>query len=227
MPTYSLLTSGSDGTDTSSYTTASISPTVGRVVLVAVNSIKGSNATVPTISGASTTWTQVATVVESTFTRCTLFRGVAAGSGALTIDFSSVTHLRCAWDVIELSDVDTGGTNGSNAIVQSATNNGNTISSISVTLSSFSDSNNATLGCISLNDNVDVTSGSGFSEISDDGVEFARLQSQFKNSNDTGVDWSWTGSLQAASIAVELKYLPESSVQSNPMFFSSGAIVVG
>lgn len=211
MATFTNLSTAADGTDATSYNTASISPSAGKVVLVAVGNMRVGTVTTPTLSGASTTWTQVATDNQDNFTRCTLFRGVAAGTGALTIDFAGNTQLRCAWSIVELSSVDTGGTNGANAIVQSATDNTEN-TTLTVTLGAFSSLSNATFGAVVVNaSSPDITAGSGFTQIAETAVETIGIQTQYKLTNDTSVDWTHNESNDIVGIAAEIKSLDSSS----------------
>jgi len=211
-----LETSGT-GTDATSFDTGSISPTLGRLVLVSVSSVSTASAPVniPTVSGAGMTWTQVATALETenSYRRITLFRGVSVGnSGALTLDFAGESQLRCGWSITEINNVDTGGTNGANAIVQSATavqSDAGSYTGLTVTLGAFSSTNNATFGAVQQQTGGVITPGSGFTELGETSAldSIAVTQTQWKNSNDTSVDWSWaSGVSRATAIAIELKY---------------------
>jgi hypothetical protein len=123
------LTNGSSTTDATSFATASISPTGGRLVLAWVINTKATTPDTPTISGGGmTTWTQVATVLYGTIAsptyRITLFRALQAvpGSATATIDFGGVTQTACIWVIQEFANVQVTGANGADALVQSATN---------------------------------------------------------------------------------------------------------
>src|SRR3990172_1754051 len=95
--TQALLTNGVDGTDTTEYTTASISPSANRLILVMVHSRDNSAPhSVPTVSGLSLTWNQVVTKTQTdgggtVGNTVTVFRALSSspGSGALTISFAS------------------------------------------------------------------------------------------------------------------------------------------
>jgi hypothetical protein len=210
------LTTAQNGSAATSYTTASISPTANRLVLVAVgHQVSSGTVNTPTISGAGMTWTQVATKISSkgTLRRLTVFRALSAspGSGALTIDLGGQSQIRCGWSIAEFDGIDTGGTNGADAIVQSASNdvtdNAST-TSLTVTLSAFSHVDNATYGAIRFggSSNTDaLTFGSGFTQL---GIinGSASYQSQFKASNDTTVDWTYNNTAwYNQGIAIELK----------------------
>lgn len=201
-------------------TTASISPSAGTLVLVAVGSNKPSTVpNEPTVSGLSMTWTLIGTVLgNSNQLRMTLFRGVANGnSGTLTISHGGQNQQNIYWGISQVASADTGGTNGSNAIVQSATGNGNEVTTFLVTLSSFQKVTNATFGAVYHNTNQDTSPGSGFTEVGEaDGAH--QLQSEFKEANDTSVDWSVAGNAKYVAIAVELKILLSGGAGVIPVF---------
>lgn len=217
--TEAALTSGSDTTTGTSATTASVSPTANRLVLVAVcnTANTGGNRAAPSgISGAGYTFDKIAeALVETDFTQVSLWRGLLASpsSGALTISFVNSMDL-IVWSVFELDGIDTGGTNGSAAIVQSATNS-TTGTTQTVTLAAFGSADNGAVSVhgwdsASTSTPATATAGTGFTEIHDGGATqgsgFAiALQSQWRADNDTtaNITWSTTGSL--GGIAVEIK----------------------
>lgn len=201
-----LVASGS-GTDGTSFTTASISPTANRLVLVTIYSADVSSpAATPTVSGAGMTWVQVDTVVSTNF-RTTVFRSMSAspGSGALTIDFGAATQDLCIWCIDEFGNVDTSGANGAGAVVQSANNSATGATSLAITLSAFASTNNATFGGFGIGASTSSTVGSGFTQLGDFGVGTGHATSEWKNSNDTSVDLSWADSATGVGVAVEIR----------------------
>lgn len=219
------LTTSSSGTDATSYTTASISPTADRLVLVAVyggNDTAGSPE--PTVTGAGMTWVTVLTnpAVTDSGQRITVFRGLSAspGSGALTIDFGVTEIDRCSWSITEFENVDLTGTNGSGAVVQSVANDADATTSLTVTLAAFGSTDNATYGAISLANNTAITQGTGFTELGEaDGPEAGSIESQWRNDNDTSVDWSFASSNHIVGIAVEIKFSLLAAGRRNYGFF--------
>ena len=210
----SLLTGGGSGSDTSIYTTGSMTPTANLLVLAAIYNVEvtGSGATC-TATGNGLTYVQIATVeqlVGSIGTNAFLFRAMGSSptAGGITFDYSGNNQRRAAWSVVEFSDIDTGGDDGADAIVQNATNKAETGESLTVTLSAFGDAtNNATFGFFGKGSNGVFTEGSGFTELHDEqaGGEGARAQSEWRLGEDTSVDVSWTGSTSHVGIAVEIK----------------------
>lgn len=188
--------------------TDSISPASGSLVLVGIGSNHPSGTpNIPTVSGLSMTWDQIDTVVIGSKQRTTLLRGVANGnSGALTISHGGQNQQNIYWGVVQITQVDTGGTNGSNAIVQSNRTSGTGSGSATVTLSSFTNLNNSTFGVIYYNAGVGISPGSGFTEIGE-ALSSHVFETEFKSSNDTSVDWSFAGVETHTAIAVELKTL--------------------
>lgn len=219
----SVIAPNRSSTDASSYNTASGSPTANCLQLLAVGSINGASANVPqpTVSGAGMTWVAIASSNYDTGgtnrARITLFRALSAspGSGALTISFSvppAQTQTNCEWSWIEFAGVDTSGTDGSGAIVQSNTNAA-TATSLSVTLSAFADAtNNVAYGCFHHQANETNTAGSGFSltfgatsQTINGASRVASLGAEWQTGQDTGVDMSWTTSSLCGGVAVEVK----------------------
>ena len=211
-------TSGWDETDRTVYTTASITPGANKIVLAVINHRKAAGTpVVPTCAGLSLTWVQVQTVERDdagggNHARVTVFRtntGSSPGSGTVAFT-SSVSQARGSWAIIELDNVDTGGANGADAIVQDATAASASATSIEATLSAFGSANNATIGfCIPANPSVDgpYVAGSGFSFIVNEatGSQFNGALVEFRNDNDTTVNYTQTGSAGMGIIALELK----------------------
>lgn len=211
---FTNITTAGNGSSLTSYSTASGSGTANALQLLLVGSQTAAATTnIPTITGAGLTWVQVATSIDSgNMRRATLFRAMGTPSaGALTIDFAGQSQTRCGWSWSEATGVDTSGTNGSGAIVQSATaeNNGGSSSGITVNLGAFSSANNATYGCIRFGTTTagTVTPGSGFFEIGEaPSGSFISYQSQYNLSNDTTCDWTWTSEATfTEAIAAEIK----------------------
>lgn len=196
-----LLTNGvGSGT---SVTTASISPTAGKLVVIFVGNFRsGATATNPTITGASTTWTRQLTETSAdTESKIHLFYAFAAGTGALTIDMSGINQTDIMWSVAQFS-----GTNLSSAVVQFAGNHSAASSTgITVTLSAFGNISNAAHGAVYDRAARAITIGSGFTSLSNQ-QSAGTLVSEWRNDNDTTVDWSW-GSASANVCAIGLEII--------------------
>src|SRR5712692_2445332 len=141
------LTSGQ--TSGTSATTASISPGANQLILAWVG-LTGDppSAGNPTLTGNGLTWVQVGTISFSSRPNgLYLFRamGAAPTAGSVTINIGTSQDF-IGWTITQFSGVDTSGTNGSGAVVQSATNNGASVSALTVTLAAFGSPSNATAG---------------------------------------------------------------------------------
>ena len=214
---FRLLTAGNDNTDASSYVTASITPGANKLILAAVSHRDGTATSAPSLSGNGLTWVQVDTLgynsVATPLERTTWFRamGASPSAGAVTITHTeSISN--CQWIIFEIDEVDTSGTNGSGAIVQTANNtdNANAGSGITVTLASFSHANNHTVGIFgyAATDTQNMIPGSGFYELSEQtatGAEVGRVMVMYRKDNDTSVDITTTNTSPVVGFATEIK----------------------
>lgn len=215
------LTSGISTTAATSFNTATIKPDSNRLILLGVYAHK-STATVstPTASGCGVTWVQVATTVgfptANAFNRVTLFRAMGTPtSGAITISLGGVSHTACAWSVTEYGNVDTGGANGANAIVQSLAGSSDaTVTTATITLGAFGSIYNATFGVIGTSSaTAAFVPGTGFTEIHDQeatagGTASGAVETEWRPDNDTTVDWTFASNTYGA-VACEIKYAPQ------------------
>ncbi len=214
----------------SSQATNSISPAVNNLLIVSVMSrtVISTAPNQPTASGNNLTWVVVNTVnydiQGSSRKRLTLFRAMGSNpsSGAITFDFGGQTQTDVCYSIEQASGIDTSGTNGSGAIIQSATNlsdqGGGGL--FTVNLVSFSNINNATFGVFT--DDVggsSATLGSGFSQLSQTNTNQCFL-AEWKSSNDTTVDATLpTGSLaNSGGIAIEIKSAKYTTALNNYQF---------
>ena len=210
MPvTQASLTSDSNAVDAASFATASIAPTADNLILVAVanDAATEAGAVEPTLSGNGLTWVSIGTAKAVTTARITLFRsmGAAPSAGAITIDFASNTQNACCWSVIEFGNVNTGGTNGSAAVVQSATNTAAFPAlTVVVTLAAFASANNATYGAFGTTAGTAIEPGSGFTEVHDVAAGGSHLSTEWRVDNDTTVDETHATGANWHAIGVEI-----------------------
>jgi hypothetical protein len=136
--------------------------------------------------------------------------GASPSSGTIAIDFGGQNQTDVVWVLDQLSGIDTSGTNGSGAAVQSVSNTDETgtATSLTVTLAAFGSANNATFGAFSNTvTGSTVTAGSGFT-ISGNVASGTNIRgtTEFRNDNDTTVDMSWSASSdQFGGIGIEVK----------------------
>jgi hypothetical protein len=141
--------------------------------------------------------------------RMSVFRALAAapGAGPITIRFPS-TSLGCYWSVDEFDGVDTSGTNGAGAIVQTGVLDGGTApaGSVALALAPFGQPTNAAFGAVSHRANEPTTPGSGFTELSDNRNTSPAFSLQTEWAvDDPTVDASWTSGARYGAIAAEIR----------------------
>lgn len=203
------LTSNKDTALTATKTTASVTLTANQLALLAVHIYHASPLpTVTSVTSTGATWERITSVnagVGGSLNRLELWRTMTAAdqTGAITINLSDTT--KAGWSVTKFSGVATTGTNGSGAIVQSATNTSVSGDSVTVTLAAFASASNGTYGANGHTSLSAITPGSGFTEIHEvNGTTFGALETQWRADNDTTVDQTGSGSGYNAGIAVEL-----------------------
>lgn len=218
----SALTLGSSSTNTTTYNTASITPTANRLVLLAIEMARSGTAAPPavfTVTGNGLTWVEVAKVGVGFSSganyngQVSLFRAMGASPSAGAVQIvTDATATSMAWSIVEFSGIDTSGTNGSGAIVQSVTNRNDSVTTVTATLGTFSNANNATYGAFGAGDGGGVprtwTPGTGFTELHDTGAEFASIGTMWQAANDTTVDSTASASTNIGAIAVEIAAAP-------------------
>jgi hypothetical protein len=214
----SNITSGRDTDGNSTATTASVTPVANRLYLLTVTSRTNitTDPNIPTVTGNSLTWVSINSVVYDTTgasrRRVTLFRalGASPSSGTISVDFGGQNQTHVSWVLDECTGMDTSGTDGSGAIVQSATNKDETgtNTTFTVTLSAFSDSNNATY-CSKgdVDSTLTHSAGSGFTLLGSEqgGTNDITTHTEFKASNDTTADWSASNFIFPGGVAIEIK----------------------
>lgn len=213
--TQTLLLAEIDTVDRTVYTTSSISPTPNKLILCFITGTDlgfSGPILVNSVTGAGLTWVEEKEIQMDTIASprqtfaCYRALGPGATPGALTITFDGGSAL-AQWIIIELDNIDTSGTNGSGAIVQSVTNVADSGVSITGTLSAFGSAGNATIGGFSTGapGTPTWTPGSGFSEIAESTGSDRVSMVQFRNDNDTTVDATCSGNADIAVIALEIK----------------------
>lgn len=205
-----LLLANETTTDGTSATTASYTPGANKLITADIVTCKIGGGDTPTLSGNGLTWVQVATQVGIIYRRITRFRamGASPSTGALTIDCAGVTQDSFAWSITEWDGIDTGGTNGSAAVVQSATGSGSGTTG-TVTLAAFGSANNAAFGGFVHGANDATTPESGYTELSDrgysDGGTDTALETEWVAGEDTSVTATWPLGVTWAGVAIEIK----------------------
>jgi len=214
-PTFSNLTGG--GTSAAqSANTASISPSANRLILVTVHAYISTGSAqpgTPTVTGNGITYALVGSqdVDNSGTDRATIFvfRGMAAApsAGAVTISFAPATMTRIQWSIDQSdANVDTSGTNGSGAIVQTTgvtTASGAT--SASVNYPSAMTSGNSGYSGWGHQVQEAKTPRAGWTELADvTTVTLAAVETQYIAGTDTAGSVSWASGSRGGGIIVEI-----------------------
>lgn len=215
--TITSLTKGTDTDGNSTSTTASTTLTANCVVYLRVNSRTGisTDPNQPTATSTGATWVAVNSVVYDTTSssrkRLTVLRTMVGSNqtGTISIDFGGQNQTDVEWSV-ETTDatVDTSGTNGSGATVQSVTATDADGGTITATLAAFGSTNNATYGAFGNDSGTGtMTAGSGFAALGINAGAVLNGGMEWKNSNDTTVDATFDSVAGATSgaIAIEVK----------------------
>ena len=205
------LTSGFYGNPipSTSEDTASITPTANRLIIADILSLDSSGlnagAAPSSLTSTGLTWVKITDVSYSlagftTYLSRWRAMGASPSAGVVTIAFPPTGQTDIIWSIYESNgDVDTTGTNGSGAIVQSVTNTG-TGTSLAVTLAAFGSADNSALGFFGTENAGSFTVGSGFTQIH--ALDVSLTEHKL---NDTSVDATYSVSGNWAGIATEVK----------------------
>lgn len=214
------LVTGNAVDDAAQYTTAEIQPSRNALILAFVSSVRRPLTAVtlntPTLSSPGLTWEVVNTVATADNERrltCLRARGPAPARGAVVIGFADQIQEMCAWSVVEYTDVDETGLNGSGAIGFNTPVQG-TGTQLGATFTPADATRDRTIAAIMLQPTGSqarpVTPGAGFTEIHEQtpGETLGKaltLQTQDAAPGVTTVGWTWTGSQNAAALIVGIK----------------------
>jgi hypothetical protein len=154
-------------TDATSYTIASFTLTANRLALLAMSIDKASTPDEPSSIGGTltATWVKVATVLSNSIAtplrRLSVYRTMVASdqTGTVVVDFGANTQIGFTGSVDEFAGVDTSGTNGSGAVVQSNTNVTDSNTALTVSLAAFANASNASYGAFARPSNTAITNG--------------------------------------------------------------------
>jgi len=208
-----------DGTDAASYASSSWTPPNELIILFVFNSKFSGASVIPTVSGNSLTWFQIATVSLTSenagYMRCTLFgaNGSGATDGVTTFDFAGETQMG-----IRAFFMSASGTDVANGVVQSfiqaPTGTVTSANSISIALSAAGNSENRPVAGFANDRNNpitprtnwtemdEITSASGFDQRAETQVRTGTFETTASASgSEAGDEWigEWIG------IAAEIK----------------------
>ncbi len=168
----SLLTSGNTDTDGLTFTSASVSPGADRLLLLGFVYSQTTVADPTGIAGNGLTWVQVTTRSLSGTgpeRRLAIYRAMGSSPSAGTIVATWAANITAAaWALVELTNVNTTGTNGSGAVVQSGSAAAaGTDTTQTVTLSAFEHANNVNVSFAAVTVGTGVTPDADFAELAD------------------------------------------------------------
>ena len=233
------LTTGNDTDGGSGATTSSVSPTGNNLLLLTVVSRTAisTDPNEPTATGNGLTWVVEKSVVydatSSTRRRVTVFRtmGASPSSGAITIDFGGQAQTDVLWSLDQVSGVDTSGTNGSGAVVQSVSNfdNSATTNTVTVTLAAFSSANNITYGAFGFDGGAPTTAGTSFTATAslDSAANALQALTEYQMANDTTVNASSNANGNLGGIGIEIKAAPVVTTAGPAVIVTGRTIIQG
>jgi hypothetical protein len=187
-----------------SIVTASITPSANKLLTALVCSRQSAGTTqLPTVSGDSLTWAQVATF-ELGGRRTTLFTafGPSPTAGAVTADFAGVSQTTMTLQIDEFTGARFSyGNNGTDCLLNATTSTANPVGSLTITLPGFQNSGNATYGVFQQSSGATPTAGTGFTLIANatNVGGFITAVTEFQAANDTSVDVSMSVSTSRIS----------------------------
>jgi len=212
--TYSAPQTVASGTDASSYSTASWTPTAGDLLLAFVSStFSGGTPNTPTVSGNGLTWSQAATYAHDTSGtegRLTLLVAVATSptAGVTTASFGGQTQLSGQMHIIAVAGADTSG-GALAAIVQTVTGAVNaSATSGSLTYAALGNTSNGIVSAFWHQANETTTPGTGDTELADTGQAgpSGNMETQYET-NATAAGGTWTTSAGWGALGAEVKAL--------------------
>jgi hypothetical protein len=213
-PSCTLLTSDVDTVDRTSYTTASVTLTANRLILLKVLSkVSSGTSNAPSATSTGATWETVDDQIAST-RRVSVLRTMVGSNqtGVITIDFGGQTQQTSLWAVEECDSVDTTGSNGENAIVTSSSSTGASSSeTYTVTFPAFSSSSNRPNVTMATNAISAGTSEAGWTELASeaDAAVGGTLVTAWRNdTTDTTYLYTRISSWTGLAVTVEIKDAP-------------------
>lgn len=183
-----------------------------QLYIAFVFSRDGDAAELPTsVIGTAVSFTQIATVIYNTtvtgFSRLTVYRymGTVNQTETVTITWPE-TQTVCGFSVKKATGIDLSGTNGSGAIVQSATINSDATSDPSITMSALTGGRNSVLAGFS-NDNTSFggTPESGWTALDEGAFSNLTIYSQYRHLTTDNTPTVTAASSDWAGIAIEIK----------------------
>jgi len=214
-----LGTSIHSNADATSYTYVSATYTDNRLYLLFTNSsiASGTAPSVNSVTGGGLTWVEATAgaggnLWSGNVRRCQCFRamvtsGATAGELTIGLDGTSTGMDAC---VVEVTGMDTGGTNGSAAVVQVAEDqdDANVSTLVFDTMAAFGSSDNRPVAFIAYRLNVSAVEESGYTLLDTSGHPApvgGSIAEYHPSSPETTPSATWTGTAATGGLAVEVK----------------------
>jgi hypothetical protein len=214
-------------TDATSFATASHTPPTGLVIAFVNTRTANTDATsppnIPTVTGNGLTWTQIATVAYNLSSsinrgRLSLFAANNTGgtgtAGATTFDFAGQTQTACQVSFFYVTGADLSGGTAA-AFVQSPTNSGATLTTLSVTLAAAGHADNRPIAGFAHSANEVATERTNWTEVDEraNSSPTTALETQYRSDAfETTASASWASNVACAGIAAEIKATVSGSV---------------
>ena len=198
-------------TDAALYTNSIWTPPTSGLIIVGVWNRAATPGT-PTISGNGLTWEEIATITVVTVQKLTLFGANASGSsiGVTTIDFALATQIGCRASFFLAEGVDLS-SGVAAAFVQTPTNTGDSVGSLSITLAPASHADNRPIVVFGHASNEVTTPRTDWDEMDDlpnNAPNFCVETQARDDAFETTASASWANpGVAALGIAAELKAL--------------------
>lgn len=214
------ITAGSDSTDATVYTTASVTLEAGVLYLMSVENSAASAGAVSSIDSATggfpTFTSRSTTQFNTNANRVSIWSAVPTAdfTATLRINFGA-TQTGAVWSLNAFYHVDTASSDG---IVQNAVGTGSSVTPLA-TLAAFGSANNATFGAFGQNAAAGgAVESASYVELSDTtaATPAQALQTDYRPDNDTTVSETITSTPWGAC-AVEIKSLGTGAVTIPPM----------
>jgi len=171
--TATLLTHDASSVDTTSWSTASITPSPNKLLLFSLITVSPDGIPAPTVTGCGLTWELVDQMSVSANSRCTfIYRAMGAAPTPGPVTATDPLNMTSAcWSVVELDGVDTSGANGSGAIVQTNAIRRTGVSSVDMSLPNPVGADNVTFGAMGCaQSTVTQVPGSGYEQLAFDTI---------------------------------------------------------
>jgi hypothetical protein len=207
----------------SSYPTGSFTPTAGAILLLAVGHSPASgtpNTPTPTKTGVTFTAERAHSYdTAGTAYKLSLFRGLVgvAAAGTIVIDFGGQSQTGAMWAIAEVTDVDTGGADGANAIAETAVSTVDAALATSGATAALAGvaASNVVYGVMHVQANETVTKEAAWTALGvSAGIaspDQAIMQAWKNAADDTTFGATWTSSVRWGGIIAELVDAPSAA----------------